>query len=50
MPAYAGSPAPKPGDVAGTLRLLGYLALAIALVVLDHRGGWLAQLRARGET
>ena len=49
MPAYAGSPAPKPGDVAGTLRLLGYLALAIALIVLDHRGGWLAQLRARSE-
>lgn len=49
MPAYAGSPAPKPGDVAGTLRLLGYLALAIALAVLDHRGGWLAQLRARSE-
>jgi rod shape-determining protein MreC len=49
VPAYAGSPAPKPGDVAGTLRLLAYLALAIALVVLDHRGGWLAQLRARSE-
>lgn len=49
VPAYAGSPAPKPGDVAGTLRLLGYLALAIALIVLDHRGGWLAQLRARSQ-
>jgi rod shape-determining protein MreC len=35
--------------VAGTLRLLAYLALAIALVVLDHRGGWLGQLRARSE-
>lgn len=49
MPAYAGSPAVRPGDVTGTLRLLAYLALAIALMVLDHRGGWLAQLRARGE-
>ena len=49
VPAYAGSPAPKPGDVAGTLRLLAYLAFAIALVVLDHRGGWLGQLRARSE-
>ena len=29
------------------LRLLAYLALAIALIVLDHRGGWLAQIRAR---
>ena len=47
MPAFAGSPASRPGDVAGTLRLLAYLALAIALIVLDHRGGWLAQLRAR---
>jgi rod shape-determining protein MreC len=49
VPAYAGSPAVRPGDVTGTLRLLAYLALAIALMVLDHRGGWLAQLRARGE-
>lgn len=49
VPAYAGSPAPKPGDVAGTLRLLAYLALAIALAILDHRGGWLGQLRARSE-
>jgi len=49
VPAYAGSPAARPGDVAGTLRLLAYLALAVALVVLDHRGGWLAQLRARSE-
>lgn len=47
MPAFAGSPASRPGDVAGTLRLLAYLALAIALIVLDHRGGWLNQLRAR---
>jgi rod shape-determining protein MreC len=47
VPAFAGSPASRPGDVAGTLRLLAYLALAIALIVLDHRGGWLNQLRAR---
>ncbi len=49
MPAYTSAPAPKPGDVAGTLRLLAFLALAVALIVLDHRGGWLAQLRARSE-
>ena len=48
MPAYAGPPAARPGDVAGTLRLLAYLTLAVALLVLDHRGGWLSQLRARG--
>ena len=33
--------------MASTLRLLGYLALAIALVFFDHRGGWLSQLRVQ---
>ncbi len=48
MPSYAGPPvASRPGEVASTLRLLGYLALTIALVILDHRGGWLSQLRAQ---
>jgi rod shape-determining protein MreC len=28
-----------------TLRLIVYLALAVALMVLDHRGGWLQSLR-----
>src|SRR3546814_9983974 len=37
----------RSGDVSGTLRLLAYLALAIGLIVFDHRGGWLSQLRAR---
>ena len=46
MPTYAGPPASaRPGDVAGTLKLLAYLALAVVLIVLDHRGGWLAQAR-----
>ena len=49
MPPYAGPSAARPGDVAGTLRLLAYLALAITLIVFDHRGGWLAQARARSE-
>ena len=50
MPTYPGRPTPnRPGDVAGTLRLLAYLAAAIALMVLDHRGGWLRQMRAQGE-
>jgi rod shape-determining protein MreC len=47
--SFAGSPAARPGDVTGTLQLLAYMALAIALIVLDHRGGWLAQVRARSE-
>jgi rod shape-determining protein MreC len=47
VPSYSSAPAPRPGDVAGTLRLLAYLALSIGLVVADHRGDWLAQVRAR---
>ena len=47
MPSYAGPPVALRGEVASTLRLLGYLALTIALVILDHRGGWLSQLRAQ---
>ena len=49
MPRYAGPTAKRTGDVAGTLRLLAYLAAAITLMVVDHRGGWLGQLRAQGE-
>lgn len=48
MPSYAGPPvAARPGEVSGTLRLLAYLALAITLVVLDHRGGWLGRMRSQ---
>ena len=47
MPPYAGPPVPRYGDAAGTLRLLGWLALAIALIVLDHRGGWLSKARTQ---
>ena len=46
MPSFSGSN-PRSGDLAGTLQLLAYLALAIALLALDHNGGWLSQLRAR---
>ena len=49
MPSYAGPNAARPGDVAGTLRLLAYLALAITLIVLDHRGGWLSQWRRQAD-
>ncbi|GAA4855015.1 rod shape-determining protein MreC [Luteimonas vadosa] len=45
MPSYAAPAAPRPGDVAGTLRLLAYLALSITLIVLDHRGSWLDRAR-----
>lgn len=33
------------GNAAGTLRLIMYLALAIVLMVLDHRNGWLWRVR-----
>lgn len=33
------------GTVAGTLRLILYLALAMVLMVLDHRNGWIWRLR-----
>lgn len=46
MSSYPGSSsAARPGDTPGPLRLLAYLALAVALLALDHRGGWMKQLR-----
>ena len=48
MSSYPGpAAAARPGDTAGTLRLLAYQALAVTLLVLDHRGGWLHQARTR---
>lgn len=50
MSSIPGPPAAaRPGDTAGTLRLLAYLALAITLLVLDHRGGWLKQARGQAQ-
>lgn len=49
MPPYAGSSAHRSDEIAGTLRLLIALALAIALMVLDHRGGWLTAVRGQIE-
>lgn len=49
MPPYAGSSAHRSEEIAGTLRLLIALALAIALMVLDHRGGWLTTVRGQIE-
>ena len=45
MPTYAGPAAPRSSDVAGTLKLLAYLALSVTLIVLDHRGDWLREAR-----
>ena len=45
MSSYAGPANPRSSDVAGTLRLLAYLAISVALIVMDHRGDWLAQVR-----
>lgn len=47
MPTYPGPSVARPGDVVGTLRLLGYLGLALVLIVLDQRGGWLTQARTQ---
>ena len=49
MPSYAGPSAHRSDEIAGTLRLLVALALAIALMVLDHRGGWLTAIRSQIE-
>jgi len=49
VPAYAGPAASRPGDIAGTLRLLAYLAAACVLIVLDHRGGWLSVARQQAQ-
>ncbi|KQY54955.1 rod shape-determining protein MreC [Lysobacter sp. Root494] len=49
MPSYAGPSASRSGDIADTLRLLAYLALAVVLIVLDHRGGWLSRVRQQAQ-
>lgn len=50
MPNPASSSAARPGDAAGVLRLLAFLILATALMVFDHRGGWLHAGRTQAET
>ena len=50
MPSPASSSAARPGDAAGVLRLLAFLILATALMVFDHRGGWLHAVRTQAET
>ncbi|MGJ4729718.1 rod shape-determining protein MreC, partial [Luteimonas sp. SDU101] len=46
MSSFASPAAQRPGDVAGTLRLLALLGLSVLLIVLDHRGGWLERVRS----
>jgi len=41
----ASAPSPRSGHLANTLRLLAYLALALILLVGDHRGDWLERAR-----
>lgn len=48
MPPYAGPSAARE-DIAGTLRLLLFLGMAIALMIADSRMGWLRTVRAYGE-
>ncbi|NBI35809.1 rod shape-determining protein MreC [Xylella taiwanensis] len=46
MPSYPGfSLASRSPGVVSTIRLLTYLTLAIALILLDSRSAWLSQLR-----
>lgn len=48
MPPYAGpSVSSRSGEVAGTLKLLAYLAMAITLILFDQHGGWLPRLRGQ---
>jgi rod shape-determining protein MreC len=49
VPPYAGPSASRSGDIADTLRLLAYLAMAVVLIVLDHRGGWLSRVRQQAQ-
>jgi rod shape-determining protein MreC len=49
VPSYAGPSASRSGEIAATLRLLAYLTLAVVLIVLDHRGGWLARTRQQAQ-
>jgi rod shape-determining protein MreC len=49
VPPYAGPSAARTDEIAGTLRLLVTLAAAAALMVFDHRGGWLSTVRSQAE-
>lgn len=44
MPTAGPAPA-RLADASGTLKLLAYLALAVLLMAVDHRGSWLGRVR-----
>lgn len=46
----SGPSAARSGDIAGVLRLLAWLVLAIILMVFDLRGGWLHAVRTQADT
>lgn len=48
MSSHAGAHSSRPEDIAGSLRLLAWLAAAALLIFADSRGHWLAQARVRG--
>jgi rod shape-determining protein MreC len=49
VPSYGPSAASRPAEAASPLRLAAYLALAVALIVLDVQAGWLGRLRAQAD-
>lgn len=49
MPPYAGPPVARSDDIAGTLRLLACILLAIGLMVLDHQAQWVKTVRSHAE-
>ena len=49
MPPYAGPPVARSDDIAGTVRLLACILLAIGLMVLDHQAQWVKKARGHAE-
>lgn len=47
MPRLSGQSAARSGQIADGLRVLVWLALAVTLMVLDQRGGWMRALHAQ---
>ncbi len=47
MPRHLGHSAARAGQIADGVRVLAWLALALALMLLDARGGWMRALHAQ---